>query len=158
MNRAVLRWSGIGLVICALAASAVGPWLLLRMRIAIPVDGTHLSITLSLVFWGAATAQLGFHLWMRSTARWQSETRSDIQPIWTTAVPLSVTLIAFIVQTLFLVTIAALTLLNGAIGVAPADLLLVAADLLIAQAIINLLVLVFGGVRLNFRRNESVIG
>jgi hypothetical protein len=128
------------------------------MRNTTPVDSRYLGIVLSLVLWRAATAQLGFHLWMRSTARWQSETRSDIQPIWTTAVPLSVTLIAFVVQTLFLVTIAALTLLNGAIGVAPADLLLVAADLLIAQAIINLLVLVFGGVRLNFRRNESVIG
>jgi hypothetical protein len=146
MNRAVLRWSGIGLVICALAASAVSLWLLLRMRNAIPVDGTHLGIAVSLVFWGAATA------------RWQSETRSDIQPIWTTAVLLSVTLIAFIVQTLFLVTIAALTLLNGAIGVAPAEQLLVAADLLIAQAIINLLVLVFRGIGLNFRRNESLTG
>jgi hypothetical protein len=158
MNRAVLRRSGIGLVICALAASAVSLWLSLRMRNAIPVDGTHLSIALSLVLWGAATAQLGFHPWMRSTARWQSETRSEIQPIWTTAVPLSVTLIAFIVQTLFLVTIAALTLLNGAIGVAPADQLLVAADLLIAQAIINLLVLVFRGIGLDFRRNESLTG
>jgi hypothetical protein len=66
MNRAILRWSGIGLFVCALAAIAVSLWLSAHTLSTTPFDGTFIGVAASLGIWSFAALELSAHLRIRA--------------------------------------------------------------------------------------------
>jgi hypothetical protein len=154
MNRALVRWLGIGLFICALAALIVSLAISQHTLSTKPVDGTFTGIAASLGIWAFAAAELSTHL--RTRARppdGNTRLRFKVHMLFLDNAPLAIPLTFAAVQSIFLMVIAALTIGTGLFGMALADQRQLAAELLFAQAIINFLALIFGGIWLNFERN-----
>jgi hypothetical protein len=157
MNRAALRWSGIGLVICALAALIADLAISQHTLSTKPFDGTFTGIAGSLGIWAFAALGLSTHLRVRARLP-DGNTRLHIKihTLILDNAPLPIPLMFAAAQTAFLILITALTIETGLLGMAPADQKQLAAGLFLAQAMINFLALIFGSLWLNFRHGQSL--
>ncbi len=147
MNRVILRWSGTGLVICALAALITSLAISQHTLSTKPVDGTYTGIAISLGIWTLAALELGTHL--RTRARPPGENtklRFDYHALLLDDAPLRVPLTVAAVYTLFLIVIMALTIQTGLFGMAGADQRQVVGKVALAQGIINFIFISLGGV------------
>ena len=153
MNRSILRWLGIGLFVCELAAIAVGLWLSAHTLSTTPFDGTFIDVAASLGIWSFAALELSAYLRIRARLPGDNtRLRFDIHYFGMADAPLKVPLAVATFQSLFLVGIAALTLGGGLFGIIPIDQPQLAAGLLLAQAITNFACLILGGFIFNVRR------
>jgi hypothetical protein len=153
MNRAILRWLGIGLFVCALAAIAAGLWISAHTLSTTPFDGTFIGVAASLGIWSFAALELSAHLRIRARLPGNNtRLRFDIHYFGMDHAPLKVPLAVATFQSLFLVVIAALTFEGSLFGMISIDQPQLAAELLLAQAITNFACLILGSFIFNVRR------